>query len=426
VWYFRFVDADGVKVERRGCTDKRATEELARAAEQEASKIRAGLVDPRDAAIREHGARPLGEHLDAWHRDMLARGKTTKHAAQYRDRAGRLAAIVRGRAPADVEPGRHPVATARAESTLADALATGRLTDLQPERIQAALARLKDAGKAAQTVNHYRAAIRAFGRWALATGRLRDDPMRGVAGLNVAEDIRHARRTLTNAELARLIDAAATGPELHGMAGALRAMAYRAAIATGFRVAELRSLTPESFRLDGADPVVILKAGAAKSRKPATQPLPVALARDLRTWLGGQPAGSRVFPLHHETARAIRADLARAGIRYETDEGVADFHSLRACYISALVRSGATIKEVQSLARHAKPETTLKHYAKVSAHDLRRAVESLPAPTPDPEATPHRLAATGTDVQTYRPSPCPPFAHRTVRNGAGCGGQRQT
>ena len=48
-------------------------------------------------------------------------------------------------------------------------------------------------------------------------------------------------------------------------------------------------------------------------------------------------------------------------------------------YVSALVRSGRSIKEVQQLARHAKPETTLKHYAKVSVHDLNIAVQSLGA-----------------------------------------------
>src|SRR5262249_5917630 len=101
---------------------------------------------------------------------------------------------------------------------------------------------------------------------------------------------------------------------------------------------------------------------------PGTRPSPVA----------PRQAGRPVFPLHHETARAIRRDLEAAGIPYATDEGKADFHSLRAYYISAFVRSGASIAEVRKLARHAKSETTLKHYAKVAPHDLRRAVESLP------------------------------------------------
>jgi hypothetical protein len=42
-----------------------------------------------------------------------------------------------------------------------------------------------------------------------------------------------------------------------------------------------------------------------------------------------------------------------------------------------LLRSGRSIEEVPQLARHVKRETTLKHYAKISAHDLDGAVESL-------------------------------------------------
>ena len=48
VWYFRYSDADGVKHEEKGCTDKRATEELARQKESDAAKIKAGLVDTRE------------------------------------------------------------------------------------------------------------------------------------------------------------------------------------------------------------------------------------------------------------------------------------------------------------------------------------------------------------------------------------------
>jgi hypothetical protein len=73
---------------------------------------------------------------------------------------------------------------------------------------------------------------------------------------------------------------------------------------------------------------------------------------------------------------------------------VADFHSLRGYFVSALVRAGASIKTVQTLARHAKPQATLTHYARVSVRDPRGAVESLPTPAAtDPEP----LAATGTD-----------------------------
>ena len=51
------------------------------------------------------------------------------------------------------------------------------------------------------------------------------------------------------------------------------------------------------------------------------------------------------------TAEMLRRDLKIAGIPYETDSGVADFHRLRGCYISYLVSSGASVKSCQTRAR---------------------------------------------------------------------------
>ena len=72
VWYYRFVDADGVRHERKGCPDRRETEAMAAAVEAEASKIKAGLIDPKALGYRSHEARPLAEHLADWRRDILA------------------------------------------------------------------------------------------------------------------------------------------------------------------------------------------------------------------------------------------------------------------------------------------------------------------------------------------------------------------
>ena len=72
--------------------------------------------------------------------------------------------------------------------------------------------------------------------------------MGGVSAFNAQEDVRHGRRSLTDAELGRLVRAAEAGPVRLDMDGPLRAMAYRMAATTGFRADELRSLTPESFR----------------------------------------------------------------------------------------------------------------------------------------------------------------------------------
>ena len=107
----------------------------------------------------------------------------------------------------------------------------------------------------------------------------------------------------------------------------------------------------------------------------------------------------------------MKADLKRAGIAYETEDAVADFHSLRAYFISALVRKGASIATVRDLARHAKAETTLKHYAKTELMDLRGAVESLPElPLAAPDPKPERMVARGT-CATYQQTLGPHLVH---------------
>jgi integrase len=389
-----YYDENGDRRKKAGYTDKRASQELATKLETEARKIRDGLGDRKDIAYRDHGKRPLSEHVADWRQDMINCGKTLKHADQYRDRAGKVIALARGASIDELESGRSVAALARTTELVSSFLGCTRFADLTSEAIQAALATLSDCGKSNQTVNHCRAAVRAFLRWSFKKKRIREVPMQGVESFNVEEDQR-VRRALTDDELGRLIRATEVGPIRFEMTGPLRAMAYRVASATGFRVQELRSLTPESFRINRADPTIFLRASSTKNRRPADQPISQALARDLRDWLKDKPKGQTVFPLHHETAKAIRADLEAIGVTYETDAGTADFHSLRAYYVSALIRSGASVSELQKLARHAKPETTLKHYAKLAPNDLRGAVESLPVPFIDKQ--PETLAATGTD-----------------------------
>ena len=356
---------------------------------------------------------------------MQAKGKTPSHAGQFQLHAGKLSALARGARLADIEPGRKSDERERGMRKLADSLRSARLSDLTPERIQSALALLRDAGKSHQTVNHYRAALRAFVRWAGDKGRLRENPMRGVSGFNAEEDVRHARRCLTDDELARLVLAAECGPAVWGMPGPLRAMAYRLAAATGFRGAELRALTPESFRLDGPRASDQSPSGPAtheqnRRARPSSQSHCRPSVRDLRGLAPRQAvAGGGVPPPSTTTRpRRIRRDLESAGIPllYETEEGVRPTSiRMRAYYVSALVRSGASIKEVQTLARHAKPQTTLAHYAKVSVRDLRGAVESLPS-LPDLDRMPEALAATGTDPEPTATHPATRARRRSDRN----------
>jgi hypothetical protein len=100
--------------------------------------------------------------------------------------------------------------------------------------------------------------------------------------------------------------------------------------------------------------------------------------------------------MNSRQAEMLKRDLEVAGIPVETPDEIAVFHSSRGTYINGVIRTGASIKTLQELARHADPSVTLKHYAKASLFDVAGAVEPLPDLTPkkpDQEA----VRATGTD-----------------------------
>ena len=74
----------------------------------------------------------------------------------------------------------------------------------------------------------------------------------------------------------------------------------------------------------------------------------------------------------------LRIDLDAAGIAYETDDGFADFRSLRHSFISSLAAGGVHPKLAQQLARHSTIALTLDRYTHVGLLDMNTALESLP------------------------------------------------
>jgi hypothetical protein len=98
VWYYRFTNEHGRRVERKGCADRRATEGLARAADSRVAKIRAGEVSAATLSYVESERAPLQERLAAFEASMNARGKSARHVRQtrlYVERIARLAGFNR-------------------------------------------------------------------------------------------------------------------------------------------------------------------------------------------------------------------------------------------------------------------------------------------------------------------------------------------
>ena len=393
-YYFRVVDGDGVQRERRGCTDRRQTEAMAAAAEAEAAQVRNGYVDPRAVAIKAHDGRPLADHVADWHRHLVAKGGTAKHADLSRNRVTRLVDLAKAR----------------------------RVSDVSLSGIQGALKRVRDEGASLQSIRHYARVVKAFSRWLHRDGRAREDSLAHLTSQNPDPDRRRERRALTADEQARLIAATRAGGVVMRLPGPDRAALYLLALGTGFRAAELRSLAPGSFDLAADPPTVTVAAGYSKHRRDDVQPIRADLARFLAGWLADKPAGSPIFGrMSSHTNLMIRADLRAAGIPERDDAGrVVDFHALLHTFISALAMSRAPVKVIQSLARHSTPTLTLGVYAHVGLSDQTAALSALP-PVGSPGTEAATLAATGTDGPTDRPTlalPLPYPGGGTTRNRA--------
>jgi len=407
VWYYRFTDSDGIKRERKGCSDKRATEEMARAAESEAAKIRAGMVDPRDIALRDHAAHPLAEHIEAFRAHLEAKGSTPNYVALTVNRVRRLAAVVKGARFAEVNPPKATpkTALARFEAALAERLTPARLGDLTADRVQASLRALVGEGLGLASVNHYATAIRMFSRWCWDSGRTREHALRTVKGFNAKEDPRHDRRTIGLEELRHLIETTHRGPVFKGIPGPTRALLYRLAVATGLRYSEIRSIRPESFDWRAEPPTVNVEAGYTKNGQTATLPLPADLAEDLHPFAESASPGSPVFALTDDRgATMLRFDLEVAGIPYRDGGGlVFDFHALRCQLATNADAAGVSPRVVQKMMRHSTLELTGR-YTRPRAVDLDEAALALPSLRPKAD-TPDAciLKATGTDDLAHRP-----------------------
>jgi integrase len=247
---------------------------------------RAGVIDPVQERFAQEARRPIAEHLADFHAALVARGRSPKHIAMTDSRV------------------RYVVRECHAE----------RLDQLTASTVQQVIRGIRDASRSLETCNSYIRAAKGFTRWLWRDGRLPSDPLTAIESHNTAGDQRHARRDLSAEELSYLLAFVAQHTRhAHRLAGPDRAMLYRVAVGTGFRVGELRSLTPASFDLDSDPPTIAVEAAYSKRRRRDVQPIRLDLADALRIWLAGRAADERVFGvLPRVLARTLRTDLAAA------------------------------------------------------------------------------------------------------------------
>jgi integrase len=347
----QYVDHLGKRKTVQGFTDKGLSEQLASKLENEAMLRKTGLIDVELEKTLEHKQSPIEEHLKAFEASIQDNSEYYVKQTMFRVRR-----IING-------------------------CGFSNLASINADKVLEFLRSLRTkAGIGHKTYNHHLQAMDAFLNWCVPK-RLAANPLQEMERLNTEVDIRHQRRSLAPEEVTRLIEAARkSGKPVQTIAASLRVKLYMIAYMTGLRQKEIASLTPASFRLDDTPPTLAVAAMHSKHRKNDTLPLHPDLVSMLREWLptlGTSP----LFPnlAKKKLYRMIQVDLKLAGIPYETEDGIADFHAAgRHTYITQLIRSGASLPEAKELARHSDIKMTLR-YTHIGICDQSKALANLPS-----------------------------------------------
>jgi integrase len=313
-----------------------------------------GLIDPR----RAMAVRPLRGHLEEFRQDILARGRTARHAGE----------------------------THAQVSDVVEGCGFVWWSEVSAHRVLAWLKCRRDAGMSARTSNHYLRAVKSFCAWMVRDGRAAESPVQFLTSLNVASDRRRERRALTLDETRSLLAASRTGPVRNHMTGPERALVYRLALETGLRLSELRSLKRDSFDLAGAPRTVVVEAAYSKRRRRDSLILRPDLVALLRPHLLRVRSGEPAFHLPRRAAEMLARDLAAAGIKQaklgkdnRLSGPVVDFHALRHTFGTNLVEAGVHPKIAQALMRHSTIQLTMDIYSHVGREREAEALAKLPS-----------------------------------------------
>lgn len=189
------------------------------------------------------------------------------------------------------------------------------------------------------------------------------------------------RRALIIDEAKALRTTTAYGVKHHGLIGRTRSLIYGVALSTGLRYNEIYTLNRADITF-GDEPKVIVRAKNAKNKKAQSVPLRPELAKELEQYFVNNLAmpHTRAFSGMWKDAGAamLKVDLELAGIEYETEEGIADFHSLRHTFCNMLRKAGIDSEERQKLMRHSDIKLTTNTYGHAQYGDLAEAIDRLP------------------------------------------------
>ena len=351
---------EGRSVRYRSCRTEDETE-----AEIQRREFERRIQTDHADTFERYRNRPLVDHLEDYLAAMAADGTREKHVHMTRQRIRRVL----------------------------DAGGIRFIRDLSASKVKTTIATFRCLAPSAKTPRErpllslqskafYIQSLKQFSRWLVIEQRMPSNPLLALKKWNVATDRRHDRCRIFPDEFAKLIAAAETSTKtIEGMTGLERALLYRLAYATGLRRGEIGSLTPRCLHLDGDKPTMTVAATNTKNRQMARFRLHSDLVGLLRERARGLKPDEPLFTRmnHRKTgAKMMQHDLKRAGIPYQTDEGLyRDFHALRHSFISALWEAGATPPVAQRLARHSDIRLTMR-YSHVDTEAEDEVIARLP------------------------------------------------
>ncbi|MBI1319286.1 MAG: tyrosine-type recombinase/integrase [Candidatus Hydrogenedens sp.] len=353
-WRYQYVDRYGKKRTATGTSSKRETVRIAEEHGAKERAIRIGITEaPSTYALNR--SRDLKEVLD----EYMTWGKRyggRKHGTGWQSD--------------------HATVKRRHLDWWKKELGLSCLSDCPDclPKVERVLANLESDDYAGKSQRNRVEALHSFFTWCVKRKYLPEHPLTELGRLDATP--RANKRLVTKEEIDRLLSAAPLD----------RKMLYMLALATGLRVNELRSLSVDD--LDRERCGVVLHAEWTKNRKSGFQPLTRALVLSLSAFIESgvtQALYAKGYRHHGDRDRVpkhpllyvprnvsirFKRDLDAAEIPHETEQGKLTFHGLRVAFISYMAASGASVKEVQTLARHSTPMLTMNVYAKVHDHVL--------------------------------------------------------
>lgn len=268
--------------------------------------------------------------------------------------------------------------------------ATGRALDpalITPLDVRSYRTHLMDERKAANSVNSYMAAVRAFCKWAAEGGLTTVDPTRGVKGVKIVEQ---APRWLSRQEQYAILRAAQERVQL----GDLRAddefspgyVWPRRDVAiivlmlnAGLRLSEVAALQVDDVVIRPRSGNVTVRSG--KGRKTRVVPLNKDAREALKAWIEvrAKRAAEGVTALFLSqkggalTARAVARVVETVGDRANVKVTP---HMLRHSLAKNLVDQGVSLDQVGMALGHESLDTT-KRYTMPSQADMQAALERV-------------------------------------------------